>query len=173
MHIVMLGGKAQKKGMEKWKNCYAVLTEQLFMIFRNSKDFMSHKVPDEFFDTKQAKIRWSDMERSKKDNVFEVYDEKTLILFYHEEFNEANLWMRNFMDIENKHKENHNFTKEDLEKEDKESKVEGLNRFFARWCLIFWKIYNFKTSIDLLEDQAGKRWRRKDWLNPILSSKWV
>ena len=113
------------------------------------------------------------MERSKKNNVFEVYDAKTLILFYHEEFNEANFWMRNFKDIENNHKENHNFTKEDLEKEDKESKVEGLNRFFARWYSIFWKIYNFKTSIDLLEDQAEKRWRRKDWLNPILSSKWV
>ena len=27
---------------------------------------------------------------------------------------------------------NHTFTKEDLEKEDKESKVEGLNRFFNR-----------------------------------------
>ena len=127
MHIVMLGGKAQKKGMEKWKNCYAVLTEQLFMIFRNSKDFMSHKVPDEFFDAKQAKIRWSDMERSKKDNVFEVYDEKTLILFYHEEFNEANLWMRNFKDIENKHKENHNFTAEDLENKVEKSKFGGRN----------------------------------------------
>ena len=131
-HIVMAGGKAQKKGMRKWRTCYAVLTEQLFMLFRNSKDFMSQSVPDELFDAKQAKIRWSDMERSKKDNVFEVYDEKNLILFYHEEFNEANLWMRNFKEIENKHKENHNFTKEDLEKEDKESKVEGLNRFFTR-----------------------------------------
>ena len=128
----MLGGKAQKKGMAKWRNCYAVLTEQLFMIFRSSKDFMSHNMPDEVFDAKQAKISWSGMERSKKKNVFEVYDAKTLILFYHEEFNEANFWMRNFKDIENNHKENHNFTKEDLEKEDKESKVEGLNRFFAR-----------------------------------------
>ena len=132
-HIIMVGGKNQKKGMRKWRTTYAVLTENLFMTYRNAKDFMSHNTPDELFDAKQAKIRWSDLERSKKDNVFEVYDEKTLILFYHEEFNEANLWMRNFKDIENKHKEHHTFTKKDLEKEDKESKVEGLNRFFNRW----------------------------------------
>ena len=131
-HIVMLDRKKQKKGIRKWRPTYAVLTEELFMTFRNAKDFMSHNTPNELFDVKQAKIRWSDMEQSKKDNVFEVYDVKTLILFYHEEFNEDNLWMRNFKDIENKHKEHHTFTKDDLQKEDKQSNVEGFNRLFNR-----------------------------------------
>ena len=63
---------------------------------------------------------------------FEVFHEKSVVLFYHEEFNEANLWLVNFKEIENRHKANHK-KNENCEDEDGKSSIrDGLNRFFKR-----------------------------------------
>ena len=132
-HIINKDGKPHKKGLRKWNKSYVVLTDKMFMTYRNAKDFMDHKIPCELFDVKQAKIRWSDTERSTKPNVFEIYNDKTLILFVHEEFKEANQWVRDFKDIEKVHQENHTFNIKDHEHYEEEKKTipDGLNNFFS------------------------------------------
>ena len=102
------------------------------MTYKNANKFMANDMPDEVFDATQCKIRWSGVERSSKKNCFEVFHEKSIVLFYHDEFNEANLWLVNFKEIENRHKANHKKNENVEDEDDKSSIRQGLNKFFKR-----------------------------------------
>ena len=92
-------GEKPKRGMWKWSKTYVVLSDTVFMTYRNSNKFIANDMPDEVFDATQCKIRWSGVERSSKKNCFEVFHEKSIVLFYHDDFNEANLWLVTFKEI--------------------------------------------------------------------------
>ena len=99
--------------MWKWKSCYAVLTDSTFIIYRNEERFTVYNDPSEVFDATQCKIRWSGIERSSKINCFEVFHGNSIVVFYHDEFKEANMWVMDVKEIERKHQSNHvlNFVK--------------------------------------------------------------
>ena len=97
-----LKGEKPKCGMEKWQDSFVMLTEELFLAYKDANQ--PHDNPNLVFDATQCKVRWSSFERSSKSNVFEVTQDKAVVLFYHEDFEEANRWFSDFKKIEQSHR---------------------------------------------------------------------
>ena len=93
-----LSGEKPKCGMEKWQDSFVILTPQLLLAYKDAQQ--PHDNPNLIFDATQCKIRWSSMERSNKTNVFEVKQQKAVVLFYLENFQEANQWFTDLKSIE-------------------------------------------------------------------------
>ena len=77
---------------KKWQYCYAIMTENLFMAFKDHMKYKAREKPDYCWDLKECTIRWSGQDKTSKSNVFEIIRDQDVILFYHDDVNEATEW---------------------------------------------------------------------------------
>ena len=90
------GQKTERKRFsQKWTYCYAIMTENLFMTFKDPMKYKARDKPADCWNLTECKIRLnSGDKKTSKNNVFEIIHEQDVILFYHDDVKEANEWFQ-------------------------------------------------------------------------------
>ena len=94
-HVYLKNGEKpeKKRFSQKWQYCYAIMTENLFMTFKDPMRYKARDKPADCWNLTECKIRLnSGDKKTSKSNVFEIIHERDVILFYHDDVKEAKEW---------------------------------------------------------------------------------